>query len=383
MRILHLGKYYPPEPGGMEVVVKSFADATAGILDELLPRGVPHGEDARRDAPGARPSITCGRRARSSWPPSCPAFRASCTGLRRSGASRSILLHYPNPTATLALFLSLLARPKREKIVVWNHADILLEERWKRALYALFRPIEEFVFRRTDAFVAATPHHVSSSDTFRRFSDRTADHPVRDSGSVVRGRRGGRGAAEQVRERHGGAVPAVRGPARPVQGAGHAAPRRRPDPVPHRDRRDGAARGGAAEGDRGAGAVRPGPPAREVEDLRPYYLGCEFFVLPSVSALEGFGIVQIEAMALGKPVVSSDLPSGVTYVNVHGETGLVFPVGDDAGLAEACNRLLSDAELRERLGENAQGEDLRGCSPTRRWRMRRCRSSARLCGRDG
>ena len=91
-----------------------------------------------------------------------------------------------------------------------------------------------------------------------------------------------------------------------------------------------------------------------VDDLRPYYLGCDFFVLPSVTALEGFGIVQIEAMALGKPVVSSDLPSGVTYVNVHGETGLTFHVGDADGLAEACNRLLSDTELRGRLGENAR-----------------------------
>jgi rhamnosyl/mannosyltransferase len=59
-------------------------------------------------------------------------------------------------------------------------------------------------------------------------------------------------------------------------------------------------------------------------------------------------------MALGKPVVSSDLPSGVTYVNVHGETGLTFHVGDDAGLAEACNLLLSDTALRGRLGENAR-----------------------------
>ena len=91
-----------------------------------------------------------------------------------------------------------------------------------------------------------------------------------------------------------------------------------------------------------------------VDDLRPYYLGCYYFVLPSVTALEGFGIVQIEAMGLGKPVVSSDLPSWVTYVNIDGETGLTFHVGDDADLAEACNRLLSDASIRGRLGENAR-----------------------------
>jgi glycosyltransferase involved in cell wall biosynthesis len=41
-------------------------------------------------------------------------------------------------------------------------------------------------------------------------------------------------------------------------------------------------------------------------------------------------------------------------VNVHGETGLTFHVGDADGLAEACNRLLSDTELRKRLGTNAR-----------------------------
>jgi rhamnosyl/mannosyltransferase len=119
-----------------------------------------------------------------------------------------------------------------------------------------------------------------------------------------------------------------------------------------------------------------------VDDLRPYYLGCEFFVLPSVSALEGFGIVQIEAMALGKPVVSSDLPSGVTYVNVQGETGLVFRVEDDAGLAEACNLLLSDAELKNRLGENARRRTLRKFSYTAMAEAA-VPFFLRLCGRGG
>jgi len=57
---------------------------------------------------------------------------------------------------------------------------------------------------------------------------------------------------------------------------------------------------------------------------------------------------------MGKPVVCSDLPTGVTYVNIHGETGFVFPVEDDMALAEACGRLLSDKELKERLGRNAR-----------------------------
>jgi glycosyltransferase involved in cell wall biosynthesis len=94
--------------------------------------------------------------------------------------------------------------------------------------------------------------------------------------------------------------------------------------------------------------------AGKVENLRPYFLGCDALVLPSRSALEGFGIVQIEAMALGKPVVSSDLPNGVTYVNVDGETGLVFPVGDAEAFASACKRLHTEVDLRLRLGREAR-----------------------------
>jgi rhamnosyl/mannosyltransferase len=77
-------------------------------------------------------------------------------------------------------------------------------------------------------------------------------------------------------------------------------------------------------------------------------------VLPSVSELEGFGVVQIEAMALGKPVVTSDLKTGVTWVNRHGETGLVFPAGDAAAFADACNRLAADPLLARRLGDRAR-----------------------------
>ncbi|MBE0603216.1 MAG: hypothetical protein IH611_06250, partial [Deltaproteobacteria bacterium] len=166
MRILHLGKYYPPEPGGMEVVVKSFADATAGSLTNYCLVAARTGK-TRVETSGSTTVHYLRQAGTFLLAPVLPGLPRVLHGLRRSRRYPAILLHYPNPTATLALFLSLLAMPKREKIVVWNHADVLLEERWKRAMYALFRPVEEFVFRRTDAFVAATPHHVSSSDTFR------------------------------------------------------------------------------------------------------------------------------------------------------------------------------------------------------------------------
>jgi rhamnosyl/mannosyltransferase len=365
----------------MEVLVKSFADATDGSLTNYCLVAARAGK-TRVETFGGTTVHYLRQAGTFLLAPVLPGLPRVLHGLRRSRRYPVILLHYPNPTATLALFLSLLARPKREKIVVWNHADILLDERWKRALYALFRPVEEFVFRRTDAFVAATPHHVSSSDTFRRFSDRTAIVPY---GIPERWFEVGEGeelAASQARARLGGPFLLFVGRLVPYKGLAtlvRAADRIRcriaivgTGPLEGELRKEIDARGLS-----GKVFLLGG-----VDDLRPYYLGCEFLVLPSVSGLEGFGIVQIEAMALGKPVVSSDLPSGVTCVNVHGETGLVFPVGDDAGLAEACDRLLSDPELKKRLGERARDRTFRMFSYSA-MAGAAVPFFARLCGRNG
>ena len=73
-------------------------------------------------------------------------------------------------------------------------------------------------------------------------------------------------------------------------------------------------------------------------------------VLPSVSAAETFGIVQVEAQLCGLPVVASDLPTGVTDVTRHGETGLLAPPGDARALAAAMSRLANNKDLRVRLG---------------------------------
>jgi rhamnosyl/mannosyltransferase len=269
------------------------------------------------------------------------------------------MLHYPNPMAVLALFLSLLARRKREKIVVWYHADVILEGWWKRAVFSLYRPMDEFVFRRADVFVAATPHHVRQSPVLARFRDRVSTIPfaVPDSWFDVLDEEFA--AAKTARERVGerfalfvGRLAAYKGLDTLVRAAGHIGCRIVVVGT-------GPLEGYLWEEIRLRGLEGKIIPLGRVEDPRPWYLGCEFLVLPSNSALEAFGIVQIEAMGLGKPVVSSDLPTGVTYVNRDGETGLTFPVGDPDAFAAACNRLLGDDALRTRLGETARARTMR------------------------
>ena len=70
------------------------------------------------------------------------------------------------------------------------------------------------------------------------------------------------------------------------------------------------------------------------DELPAYYHASDVFVLPSVAESETFGLVQIEAMASGVPVVSTNLPTGVPWVNQDGVTGLVVPPRDPRALAE-------------------------------------------------
>jgi rhamnosyl/mannosyltransferase len=98
--------------------------------------------------------------------------------------------------------------------------------------------------------------------------------------------------------------------------------------------------------------------------LSAYFHACDVFCLPSVEQSEAFGLVQLEAMACGKPVVCTQLNNGVNVVNQSGVTGLAVPVRDATALAGALNTLLNDDALRSKLGEQAKTHAISGYSLT-------------------
>ena len=79
----------------------------------------------------------------------------------------------------------------------------------------------------------------------------------------------------------------------------------------------------------------------------------EHSVLALSSAYEGFGMVLIEAMTCGLPVVATDCHSGPRDIVRHGEDGLLCTPGDITAMADALDRLLSDPHLRRRMGAAA------------------------------
>jgi D-inositol-3-phosphate glycosyltransferase len=91
--------------------------------------------------------------------------------------------------------------------------------------------------------------------------------------------------------------------------------------------------------------------ARAQDDLPDYYSAADLVVMPS--HYESFGLVALEAMACGTPVIASRV-GGLAYTVLHGVTGLHVPERDPEALAQEIIRLIQDPALRERLGRQAQ-----------------------------
>lgn len=91
----------------------------------------------------------------------------------------------------------------------------------------------------------------------------------------------------------------------------------------------------------------------EEGELARLYSRCSAVVLPSY--FEGFGVVLLEAMASGKPVIASDIPGPRDIVS-HGQDGFLFPPGDVGSLARVLTDVMSDRDLRARLGRRGRRE---------------------------
>lgn len=336
MKVLQLGKFYPPAKGGMETVLALLCERTAQDVRNrvLVANSRPFTVEERH---GSIEVLRVAALTRVGAVALCPRMPFE---LARESAD-IIVLHEPNPMALVAYFL---ARPAG-RLIVWYHSDVIRPS-W---LYRLFyQPFLRFALTRAERIVVSSPSLGTSAPELRDFQAKCTVIPF-----------GVEGPPEHTEERLPHAQPIVLFVGRlvPYKGvdvlldamAGVNAMAVIVGDGPQRGALEAQAqRLGIADRVRFMGSVTD-------QHLASLYGGCDVFVLPSVTRQEAFGVVQLEAMAAGKPVVSTDLGTGVGWVNRDGETGYVVPPRDAGALGDAIRRLLADPELRRSMGEAAMG----------------------------
>lgn len=337
MKVLQVGKYYPPHRGGMET---HLADLCNQLKDrvELEVLVAQTGKTTCTDVVDGVEVTRLGTPLHVLANPVNPELASR---IRQSTAD-VVHLHWPNPLALLAY----LASGSQAKLVITYHSDIVRQ----KITGALFQPILDKALRRA-TILATSPNYVESSAVLRKFRQNCRVVPLGiDLGKM---RQADPAKVREFRQRYGYNMVLATGRHIYYKGFQHLLEAMK-DVNGHLVLAgDGPLRGEFAATIARLGLSEKVTLAGQVsdEDLRALYAASSIFAFPSVARSEAFGLVQLEAMAAGKPVVNTSIDSGVPFVSLHEETGLTVEAGNVPQLAQALNTLLGNEALRARYGE--------------------------------
>jgi rhamnosyl/mannosyltransferase len=250
----------------------------------------------------------------------------------------------PNPGAALALLTS----GYSSKLIITHHADTLGRKQLRRVT----NPIVRKVMERSAAIIVTSKRYLESSEELAPFHLKCRVIPLGIDPSPFD--RIDTSASQNIHEKYGERLVLAVGRLVPYKGFEYLIQSMKKvnglllliGTGPSRDDLQRCIKESGVEGK----VLMLG----HLDDIVPYYKTASVFVIPSITRAEAFGVVQMEAMAAGTPVINTDIPSGVPEVSVHGRTGLTVPPKDPEALTNAINRLLDNTELRRQFGDAAR-----------------------------
>ena len=340
LKVLHVGKFYPPVPGGIERVVQSLCAVAKGRLESSVLAFNISSRTIHEVVDGI--SVTrVGNWGSAGSVSIAPSFARHV----QQAQADLMILHEPNPWALLSFAV---ARP-RPPLAIWFHSDVVRPKLQYDLFYA---PIARPAYRQARRFLVSSPT-LAQAAALQPYRDRVTVVPFGIDADRWRPTPAIQQRAAEIRALAGQALLVFAGRHVSYKGVPVLIEAAAPFDVTVAILGDGPMR---AEWTRLAAQQRG--PARfvfrgEVDDdeMRAHLVAARMLVLPSVTRAETFGFVQLEAMACATPVISTSVPTGVPWVN---QTGLVVPPGDAASLRNAIAALVADPALARKLGAAGQ-----------------------------
>lgn len=349
LKILQVNKLYYPTTGGIEHVVQQIAE---GLNDKvkmkvLVCRDKGKAVDETINGVDVHRSASCGIIS------SMPVSAAFLKDFKRMSLQNDIIqIHMPFPLADLACFLS----GYRGKVILWWHSDIVRQEK----LMVLYYPLMKWLLNRADSIIVATKGHMKASRYLKNYEKKCIVIPfglekeILDRGksslerfnSILQVSTAQPSGSHIIKYLFVGRLVSYKGcdilikafsrlPSGQLTFVGDGVLREELEVL--------AQDCNVADRVSFLGSINK-------ERLYQEYETCDVLVLPSVQRSEAFGLVQLEAMAFGKPVINTRLPGGVPYVSRHKVTGLTVEPGNVGQLAKAMWYLDIHANERLKMG---------------------------------
>lgn len=345
MRVLHVFKtYYPDSFGGVEQVIRQLSTATTqlGLSNRVFTLSRQAGA-----TPLSHDGSTTIIRAQTQIEIASTPMSFSAASVFRKELKQTDLIHYhyPWPFGDVLHLVAGLSKPA----VLTYHSDVVRQ----RALMHVYRPLLRRFFANVRAVVPTSPNYLQSSPLLQQYRDKTTVIPIGLDESIYP-------QPKEERIRHwksqvGENFFLFVGVLRYYKGLHILL-----DACVNSSSRVVILGAGPVEADLKRQAARLGlnnvtfVGAASDDDKVALLQLCRGVVFPSHLRAEAFGVTLLEGAMSGKPLISSEIGTGSSYVNIDGVTGIVVPPNDPVALRNAMHAIDSNPQLATEMGQRAR-----------------------------
>jgi rhamnosyl/mannosyltransferase len=345
LKVLQVYKdYYPPVRGGIESHINLLAN---GLIAKGVDVQVLVSNTSNKFQMDNHYNIKIAKAPQWGRFYSAPLTPTFFYYLRKFGKDADIIhFHHPNPTAEISFFLAAL----KKKMIVTYHSDIIRQDK----LGKLYSPFRTIFLRASDRIIATSPNYIMTSDVLQHYKHKCSVIPLGIDVERFQADNGQQ-KIKKIKSENGN-VPIVLfvGRFRYYKGLEFLI-------------------AAMKNVDAKLLLIGTGPEEEKIrllidsmqlnkkvqilgelddDQVTAYYKACDIFVLPSHLRSEAFGMVLLEAMSCSKPIISTEIGTGTSYVNINQRTGLTVRPEDIESLSHSINYILDHHGKKMAFGDS-------------------------------